>query len=356
MTVAIIGTGWGARVQVPTFQSAGLKVTALVGTDQAKTEQIARNVGVPDALSDWHSILTRDDIKLVSITTPPALHSEMAIAALQAGKHVLCEKPAAFNITQAQAMLTAAQAHAEQAALIDHELRFLPALTLARQMLTDGAIGDIRYVVSRLIDSRRSDPNRVWNWWSDAASGGGLLGAAGSHQVDLLRYLLNAEVISVSAALNTFITKRPNGEALQAVTSDDAYSLRLRFTNKTFASLEGNATTQTNEPDSITFYGTQGTLRWSDGHLYHAAAGQPFADITPPHTYTLPAGLNGAYSHASVYLGHALRAFLDGDNAAIATGATFADGLHVQTVLDAVHLSHEQRGITIELAQSEPQA
>ncbi len=347
MTIGIIGTGWGARIQVPAFRAAGLKVTALVGQDQTKTEQIASALEVDAALTDWRALLSREDVQLVSIVTPPHLHSEMSIAALEAGKHVLCEKPTAMDRHEAQQMSDAAAAHPDLLALIDHEMRFAPVMQHAKQRIADGLIGAVRYAHFVLMGSSRAGLARPWNWWSDASQGGGLLGAVASHQIDLLRFMLNAEVASVSALLNTFVRERNSPDGLKPVTSDDYYSLRLNFQNETLATLENNSTTGIDEPQSVTIFGENGTLRWlgGSGGLLYAAAGQPFQDITPPHVYEAPAGLTGDFPHATIYLGHALRAYFEGDHAPINPAATFVDGLQIQAVLDAARRSDAKKGV-----------
>ncbi len=345
MSIAIIGTGWGARIQVPAFRAAGLQVVALAGSDQAKTERIAGDLGVPFATGDWRAVLARPDVALVSIVTPPDLHREMAAAALAAGKHVLCEKPTALDAAQARAMLAAAQERPRQLALIDHELRFLPALIRARQMLADGAIGAVRHVLFQVISSSRADLARLWNWWSDTARGGGALGAFGSHQVDLLRYLLADEVAAVAASLHTFVAERNAADGPRPVTSDDYYSLRLRFARGPLATIECSSITRTNEPNSVTLYGAAGTLRWVGGKLLHIPPDGAPEDITPAYEHATPADLRGGdFPQGTLYLGHALRAFFAGDRAALVPAATFVDGLHTQQVLDAARASDRQGG------------
>lgn len=344
MNVAIIGTGWGARVQVPAFRAAGVEVVALAGSNREKTERIAAELGVPRAFGDWRAVLPLDQVRLVSIVTPPDLHAVMARAALEAGKDVLCEKPTALDAAQAEAMLDAARARPAQLALIDHELRFLPGLMEARRLIAEGAVGRVRHVLSTVIGSSRADPNRPWNWWSDSTRGGGMLGAIGSHQIDLLRYLLGSEAERVAATLSTRVTERASPDGVRPVTSDDAYSLRLRFQGGTEATLEGSLVTQIAEPDTLTLYGDGGTLRWIGGRLLRAAPGGALEDISPPHRFPLLEGMSGEFSHATIYLGHALRAYLDGDRSALVPAATFEDGLRVQRTLDAARASHRGGG------------
>jgi predicted dehydrogenase len=349
MTVAIIGTGWGTRIQVPAFHSAGLNVVALAGRDRAKTESAAAKLGIPQAFDDWRAVLAHEDVQVVSIVTPPDSHHEMSIAALEAGKHVLCEKPTALNAAEAQDMLEAAAKYPNQFSIIDHELRFLPTFLHARQLIAEGKIGTVRSATSIIYSASRSDPNRVWNWWSDAGQGGGLLGAVGSHQIDRLRFVLQAEVATVSAALRNVFKERPTTEGVKPVTSDDYYSLRLRFNNEVWATLEASATVHVDEPDTMTIYGSAGTLRWQEDRLYLAAGGKSYEEITPEHRYPLPQGLSGAFPHGTVYIGHAIRQYLEGDQTALSPAATFEDGLHIQRIMDAARQSNQEEGRNIRL-------
>ncbi|HYF64207.1 MAG TPA: Gfo/Idh/MocA family oxidoreductase, partial [Herpetosiphonaceae bacterium] len=223
MRIAIIGTGWGARVQVPAFRSAGLEIVGLAASNVEKTRAEAERLGVP-AFASWRELLDTE-ADLVSIVTPPATHREMALAALAAGKHVLCEKPTALDAAEAAAMAEAAAARPGQLALIDHELRFHPAFRAARAALAE--IGPIRHVASSVVGPSRADASRPWTWWSDRAQGGGIWGAIGSHQLDTLRWL-GGEISAVRASLHTFVAERPFEGGARAVTSDDAALAHVR--------------------------------------------------------------------------------------------------------------------------------
>ncbi|WP_322823331.1 Gfo/Idh/MocA family oxidoreductase [Chloroflexus sp.] len=334
--IGIIGTGWGARVQVPAFRAAGLTVTALAGSNPDKTARVAQELGAPFATANWREVLERQDVQLVSIVTPPYLHREMAEAALAAGKHVLCEKPTALNAAEAESMLAAAQRYRDRLALIDHELRFLPAVQAARARVAAGDIGDVRAAEVRFFAAGRADPQRVWDWWSDRAAGGGVLGAIGSHQIDLLRYILADEVATAQGTVRTLIGQRPDATGtLRQVTSDDYTTAIIRFTRGTVATLTATVVARTNEPLTVTVYGSEGTLRFSGGQLA-IGTGDTFHDITPPHTVEIPATLSGEFPQGTVYLGHALCAALSGERDAISPAATFSDGLAIQRVIDAI--------------------
>src|ERR1700730_17161674 len=202
--VGIIGRGWGERSQAPNFRDAGLDVVEIAGRD------------------NWRSMIDRDDVDLISIVMPPGLHVEMATAALERGKHVLCEKPTALNAKEAEQLVEAAQKHPKQIAIMDHELRFLPSFIAARQRI--GEIGPIRYVEVRYASPGRGDRSRPWTWWSDANEGGGIWGAVGSHFADTFRYL-GYEIESVQAMLATIIKERSG----KSVTSDDFAAVHLRL-------------------------------------------------------------------------------------------------------------------------------
>ena len=116
--VGIIGHGWGERSQAPNFREAGMDVVAIAGH------------------RDWRQVLD-SAAELVTIVTPPSTHVEIATAALQAGKHIICEKPTALNASEAEQLVAVARAHPKQIAIIDHELRFLPSFVEARKRIRD---------------------------------------------------------------------------------------------------------------------------------------------------------------------------------------------------------------------------
>src|SRR5579859_366301 len=166
--VAIVGRGWGERAQAPNFRDAGLDVIAVAGRDR------------------WRDAV-ESDADLITVVMPPAMHVEITTAALAAGKHVVCEKPMALNATESADLVRIAAQHPQRIAIIDHELRFVPAFQAARERI--GEIGAIRYAEVRYSSPSRGDRSRAWNWWSDASLGGGVWGAVGSHFIDTLRYL-----------------------------------------------------------------------------------------------------------------------------------------------------------------------
>jgi len=340
--IGIVGTGWGARVQVPAFREAGLDVVAIAGFHRDKTHKLAEELDV-DAFDDWRE-LVRSDVDLVSIVTPPSEHREMAIAALEAGKHVLSEKPTALNAHEAEDLVAAARQHHDRIALIDHELRFLPAWIATRERI--GEIGEMRYVEVRYSSPARGDRSRAWNWWSDASRGGGIWGAVGSHFVDALRYF-GMEIESVHAVLRSIIDKRPFGDGTRDVTSDDFASVNLRLRGGATAHIALSAVSAgPDDASAITMHGERGAIRIAGAEALRSSEGKPFERFAGEDLDARPGNsLGGAFGIGTLHLGRALRAAIDdGDRRALARAATFDDGLMQQRVLDAARTASASGG------------
>ena len=345
--IGIIGTGWGARVQVPAFREAGLEVVAIAGHDAERTRRIAGQLDVKP-FDDWHGLI-ESDLDLVTIVTPPSEHLQMATAALDAGKHVLCEKPTALNVDEATRLVAAAQKHPDRLAPIDHELRFLPSFRAARERMND--LGGVRYTEVRYASPSRGDRTREWNWWSDADHGGGIWGAVGSHFVDTLRFL-GMEIEAVQATLRTIIAERPFENGTRPVTSDDFAAVNLRSSGGVIAAITlSTVASGPDEPSTITIHGEEGAMRLAGEELLTAMRGEPF-------TVASSAGRSdrkgnsagGAFGSGTYLLGRAIRSALDdGDRSALADAATFDDGLAQQRVLDAARMSNAKGGAWVTL-------
>ncbi len=343
--IGIIGTGWGARVQVPAFREAGLEVVAIAGHDSERTRRMAAQLNL-EAFDDWRRLLGAN-IDLVTIVTPPSEHLEMATAALDAGKHVLSEKPTALNADEAEQLVAAARKHPDRIALIDHELRFLPSFQAAREHM--GELGRIRYAEVRYASPGRGDRSKAWNWWSDAERGGGIWGAVGSHFVDTLRFL-GLETEAVHATLRTIINERSFENGNRPVTSDDFAAVQLRFAGGAIAAITCSAVASgPDDPTTITIHGEEGVLRLAGEELLTAMRGEPFTVATSGgRSDRRGNSAGGAFGTGTFLLGRALRTALDdGDRSALDIAATFEDGLAQQRVLDAARRSNAQDGVWV---------
>lgn len=319
--VGIIGRGWGERAQAPAFRDAGLEVIAVTGRDR------------------WQELL-ESDADLITVVMPPATHLEMALAALRAGKHVVCEKPMALNVAEAEELVRGAAQHGDCIAIIDHELRFLPSFRAARERIAE--LGRIRTIEVRYSSPSRGDRNRPWNWWSDAAMGGGVWGAVGSHFADSLHYL-GCEIEAVRAELRTTIKERSG----KPVTADDFAAVDLRLRGGAFAVMTFNAVASGPDEQSVlTIHGEDAAFRLTAEELLFARRGEAFRRIAGDDMANRPGNSRGgAFGTGTYHLGLALkRAIDDGDLDALSPAATFADGLAVQRVLDAARRSSANDG------------
>ena len=341
--IGIIGTGWGARVQVPAFREAGLDVVAIAGSHRNKTQRVAKELGLV-AHDEWTSLVVSNDVDVVSVVTPPSEHVKMATAALIAGKHVICEKPTALNAAEAEQLVAEGRKHPELVAIIDHEMRFVPAMRAMRERI--GELGPIRYAEVRYASPSRGDRKREWNWWSDAARGGGVWGAVGSHYVDALRYL-GLEIVAAQALFATVIKERPFGDAAREVTSDDFAAVHLQLSGGALAAMTFSAISAgPDEPTTLTVHGENGAMRFMSEELLVALQGEPFTREAGGELGERRGNSpGGAFGSGTYHLGRALKAALDDrDRAALAPAATLEDGLAQQRVLDAARESARQEG------------
>ncbi|HYP53572.1 MAG TPA: Gfo/Idh/MocA family oxidoreductase [Pyrinomonadaceae bacterium] len=349
--IGIIGTGFARTVQIPGFRACGeaARVVAIASGRRENAERVAREFGIPAVCDSWRDVVAREDVDLVSIVTPPVTHLEMTLAALDAGKAVLCEKPMAMTAVQADAMRERARA-AGLFAHVDHELRFLPARRKMRELLKDGAVGRVRHAKFNFRAGSRSTPARPWDWWSDAGAGGGVLGAIGSHAVDTLRWLVGAEVAEVSCALATHVRERPveGRDELRAVTTDDEANLLLRFADSELT--EGATGTialsvvEPGEPEHVVeIFGTRGALRMSRGdRLWRAGSdAREWQPVEVRRADLAPGMHDDEWARGFTALAREIVRALGEGRYRVEGAADFDDGYQIQRVLDAARRSHE---------------
>lgn len=353
LRVGFIGTGWTERVQIPTFRLGGLTIQAICSGHVDNARRVAARYDIPEVHQDWRDLVESDTVDIVSIATPPDLHAQMAIAALQAGKHVICEKPTALHVGQAEYMFAAAQAAPDQLAIIDHELRFHPQRAHLRKLLRDGYIGNLLYIELDWRYSHRLDPHKPWSWHSDSERGGGTLGALGSHLIDLARWYYG-RINALSAQLQTahFLrTDGAEGSHQRRVTSDDAAHLMLQFAAGQQGRIAASAIHPENLGMSVLAVGTEGALKidYSDQlwglhsrNFPHGEWQKLDPDVEPVDKAKLPN--SSPFTIGSYYLAKQLAASIVQNGVAdLPEAATFYDGLVVQRALDAARRSQRDQ-------------
>ncbi|WP_174517924.1 Gfo/Idh/MocA family protein [Lentzea aerocolonigenes] len=344
-------------------------MSVLCGRDADRTRAAAEHLGWAEAVTDWKSVLDRDDVHVVDICTPGDTHAEIAVAALDAGKHVLCEKPMANNVTEAVAMAEAAERAARRGvrAMVGFSYRRVPALGLARELVSRGRLGKIHHVRAQYLQDWIVDPAAPLSWRLDKEkAGSGALGDIGAHVVDAAQFILGDTVREVSGTMETFVSERPlalshsglSGTASDRtgpVTVDDAVLFLARFAGGALGSFE--ATRFANGRKNalrIEVNGSAGSLAFDledmnvlqffDGTEDAAVAGFRRIIVTEPsHPYVgawWPAGHGLGYEHAFT---HQAVDFVRAIAAGTDPVPSFADGLQVQRVLAAVEDSAASR-------------
>lgn len=345
--IGIIGTGFARRVQIPAFLACENTQIASIASGSIENARLAAGeFGIEHFTDDWRETVGRSDVDLVCITTPPVLHREMTLFAIEQGKHILCEKPMAMNVAEADEM-THAAAGKPLLALIDHELRFQPGRQKAFAMLRSGAIGKIRHAKYIFQAPHRGDPALAWNWWSDIEQGGGALGAINSHVIDSFRWLLGAEIANVSCQLQTNVKERRDTSGqMRPVTTDDEANMLLRFADSELtADATGLVSVSMAEfpkyKNSIEIYGERGSIRVEHrGEVFVAKAGADDWHESEVGLGTqIPGVPDTGFSRGFMDFAPQIVAAIREGRTEIDQAATFADGVEVQRVLDAARES-----------------
>jgi predicted dehydrogenase len=343
------------------------ELTVLAGRHEEAARAAAAKLGWGDVETDWKALVGRDDVDLVDICTPGDTHAEIALAALAAGKHVLCEKPLANTVAEAEAMADAAADAARRGvlAMVGFTYRRVPAIQLARTLVAEGRIGTVRHVRAQYLQDWIADPQAPLSWRLDKQkAGSGALGDIGAHVVDLAQFITGELVTGVSGLLETFVTERPvadefsglhgsagAGGATGPVTVDDAALFLGRMSGGGVATFEATRFAWGRKNAiRLEINGSAGSLAFDFEDmnvLHYFDASQPaweagFRRIVvtePEHAYVgawWPAGHGLGYEHAFTHQAVDLVT-------ALAAGTqptpSFADGLQVQRVLEAVEAS-----------------
>jgi predicted dehydrogenase len=353
LRVGVIGVGWGAAVHVPAFRVAGdYEVVALCSSQPARAAAAGARLGIDDVSTDWQAFVRRDDLEVISVATPTDLHYGPVLAALQAGKHVLCEKPLALDVGQASEMVKAAEA-AGTATAACFENRYGREKLPVRDLVAAGYLGTPFFCrVDASADywhpSRR--PQAEWMYRLDRG-GGYLLGLA-AHDIDFLCCLFG-EPEAVCADVRTTVPVRqlPDGRRLD-VDADDTASLLLRLRSGLRAVVSVSVIgLHTRSDYRFEAFGSDATIT-IDGSLYEgrvragALDDDGLAEVAP--SAREPRGGLQATRRSDTAV-RAMALLLEDWVPALRGGTspgvpTLRDGLTVQRVIDAARRSSDGAG------------
>lgn len=350
--VGIIGVGWGAHVQVPGFRAArGFEPVALCARTPDRLERVAAKLGIEETSTDWQSFVTRDDLDVISVATPTVLHRDMTMAALAAGKPVLCEKPLAGDLDSARELVRAAAESGLPTACC-FENRWNPDWLAVADKVRSGYLGT-QYVarVSRSASYWHPSHPLQAGWMYDRDQGGGYLAGMLVHDLDFLCSLLGRPV-SVCAEVRTSdpVRERPDGTTLH-ITADDTAAVLMRMESGMTAVLSVSVMGAHADHYRLELFGSDGTII-GDGDLRSATYSAGLAtddglsqlmadDREPAHPERLPSGLAG---HASRAMALMLEDWLPAFDGAPNSAATLEDGLVSLAVIDAARRSADGGG------------
>ena len=384
--VGMVGYAFMGAAHSHAWRSAGrffplpldIDMAVVCGRQESGVAEARHRLGWREYETDWHRLLDRDDVNLVDVCTPGDTHAEIAIAALEAGKHVLCEKPLANTVAEAEAMAAAAASARERGvrSMVGFTYRRVPAIGLARRLVADGRIGTIRHVRAQYLQDWITDPEAPLSWrLQKDRAGSGALGDIGAHIVDLTQFIAGEQLTGVSAMLETFIKERPipteasglsgvAGTERGEVTVDDAAIFLGRFDGGALATFEATRFAAGRKNSiRIELNGSLGSLAFDfedmnvlnfyDNTEESATAGFRRILVTEPvHPYVAawwPPGHLLGYEHAFTHqVVDLVNALADGTDPA----PSFADGLQVQRVLAAVEASAAKDSVWTEVNHS----
>ena len=340
-------------------------LVAVGGRDAEAAGDMARRFDWQHVETDWRALIARPDVDLVDICTPGDTHAEIAIAALEAGKHVLCEKPLANTVAEARAMAEAAERARARGirSMVGFTYRRVPAIALARQLVQEGRVGEIRHVRAQYLQDWLVDPESplTWRLQKDRA-GSGALGDVGAHIIDLTHFVTGERITGVSAVTETFVRERPLPGAVHGLTAevgtgrgevtvDDAAIFLGRLTGGALATFEATRfATGRKNAIRLEINGSRGSIAFDFEdmnvlHVHDASvlaresgftrvivtdAAHPYVERWWPAGHGL--GYEHGFTHQAADLIGAIAARTDPE-------PSFADGLAVQEVLAAVEAS-----------------
>lgn len=347
---------------------------AICARNEQELAEFAERFGWESYETDWQKLVTRSDIDVIDVSAPSNVHRDIGVAAAEAGKHVFCEKPLAFNLAEAREMLAAVR-KAGVANMVNFNYRCCPALALAREMIRAGEIGEVRHFRATYLQDWLVDPEFPMNWrLRKEVAGSGAHGDLNAHHIDLARYLVG-DIFEVVGLMQTFINERPSeggssglsakaGSGKDKVTVDDATLFLARFTGGAVGSFEATRMAPGRKNyNRVEINGSRGSLvfNFEDMNVLEyyncedQAGRQGFRQILatesdhPFFGAWWPPGHIIGYEHTFV---HAVYELINAINKKPTIMPNFRDGAQCVAVLDAVEKSVEDgRWVEVEVVE-----
>ncbi len=329
--IAIAGGGYGAKIPLPAYAAMDeFEPVAVWSRRPQRARELAEEHGAQLGTADLDELLAHPGLEAVHVATPVALHAQFAIAAANRGLHVLCEKPIAANLGEAQAVVTAVQ-EAGVVGACNYGRRMQAArarvIELAREV-----VGRPRMVAISLVHDDHAEPgSRPFTWVQDATLGGGRLQGYGVHDLDLLAQAFDVEAVAAATEVGVGKRESPDGTT-HAVTAEDAYAILLRLRGGGLATVTLTSTARHERGDVLEIHGDAGSVRLdADKVLWWGRAGEELRREGP-----LQASSKDAFAQVARNFHAAIREGAEPD-------PSLQEGLRVQALLDAVHHADAER-------------
>jgi predicted dehydrogenase len=324
------------------------KLVSVAGRDAEAVSAAARRYGFERSTTDWREVVEDPEVELFVNLGPNAMHAEPVIAAAEAGKHIMCEKPLGRDAEESHRMWEAV-ARAGVTNVCGFNYRFVPAIRLAREIIESGDLGEIYHFRARFLQEWIADPAFPMVWRLDkAAAGSGVIGDLGSHIVDLARYLAG-EIDAVTGITKTFVTERDG----QPVDVDDAFSASIEFASGAVGTLEASRFCLGRKADlGFEINGSRGSIAFDLARLnelqVHFTGSQPgpraqgFRTVSvtesdhPFWEHWWPHGHVIGWEHTFVDELHHVLTAIAGRGDIAPHAATFEDGYRAAEICDAI--------------------
>ena len=343
-TVGVIGLGLG-RAHIPAFQSQGCQVVAVCQRDQKVAREIAARYGVAGVFERWQDMLEQARPDIVVIASPPALHRDIAVAALEGGAHVLCEKPLAMTAEEGREMIAAAE-RAKRTAMTSFNWRYIAAMQRLHTMAEAGFLGRLFHINVRWMGARWADEEAPITWRMDRAQAGhGAMGDMGVHVIDLIRWTFG-EFKQLTAQAGIAYPGRTVPGTSKIVDSEDFCTVTAELVSGAHVNLFTSRAARGTAEQTLEVYGAAGALqyrldrekpRWWRGELRAAAKGSGFAPVKVSAGLPRSAGEGDALEvTGKTTIGPLVKRFLAAARKGESPSPSFEDGMRAQAVLDAV--------------------
>jgi predicted dehydrogenase len=343
-SVGIIGTGFGANVHVPAFRAVpDVEIAAIAGQDVSKTERIAGRLGIARAYDSWERLVNDDRVTAVVIAVPPARHHDMVVAALRAGKHVLCEKPLGLEPGQAQNMMRISE-ETGLVGMVDYLFRMAPERVRLKELLAANRMGRIVRVNIEWTLRGRAAYSTGPSWQFDPSSGGGVLFGFGSHVVDYLEWLLGP-IRSVAAHLG--VRGALNGETRRGRdVAEDTMDALLVIGEDIPVSVTVSNAVSSGRGHWLTIYGEQGSLAVGNANLDDAVIGTGLFESEAGRGELRridveSQGATGIHDGRILLARRLAETFISALREGRPASPSFADGWRAHVVMEAIRAAHQ---------------